>query len=249
MKTLYHYHPETSELLGESPADPSPLEPEVWLIPAHATDQPPPKPKARQVAVFRDNRWQLAPDWRSAALWSTEDGTAVSITDLGVTPADAHATETPRPSAAHRWQNGQWQEDADLRLALLDALKIELCQQVDGLADQVRRELAGDPLRVAEYDRAAQEASAYQTAGYAGTVPPAVLSWAEAKGWSAQAAAKDILDATHRWNAALYQLRDQRLKTKEAIRSALDEASAKATAAAGLDALRAVPLMADTLPP
>lgn len=249
MKTLYHYHPETGELLGESPADLSPLEPEVWLIPAQATDLPPLKPKARQVAVFRDNRWQLAPDWRSAALWSTEDGTAVSIADIGVTPADAHATETPRPSAAHRWQNGQWQEDENLRSALLDALKIELCQQIDSLADQVRRELAGDPLRVAEYDRAAQEASAYQTAGYAGTVPPAVLSWAEAKGWTAQAAAKDILDATHRWNAALYQLRDQRLKTKEAIRSALDEASANAIAAAGLDALRAVPLMADALPP
>lgn len=249
MTTLYHYHPETGELLGESPADPSPLEPEVWLIPAHATELPPPKPKARQVAVFRDKRWQFAPDWRSVALWSTEDGTAVSITDLGVTPADAHATETPRPSAAHRWQNGQWQEDADLRLALLDALKIELCQQVDGLADQVRRELAGDPLRVAEYDRAAQEASAYQTAGYTGTVPPAVLSWAEAKGWTAQAAAEDILRAAGRWNAALYQLRDQRLKAKEAIRSALDEASAKALAAAGLDALRTVLLMADALPP
>ncbi|BCL41004.1 TPA: hypothetical protein RCG82_000613 [Enterobacter roggenkampii] len=249
MKTLYHYHPETGELLGESPADPSPLEPEVWLIPAHATDLPPPKTKARQVAVFRDVRWQLAPDWRSAALWSTEDGTAVSIADIGVTPADVHATETPRPSAAHRWQNGQWQEDADLRLALLDALKIELCQQIDGLADQVRRELAGDPLRVAEYDRAAQEASAYQTAGYAGTVPPAVLSWAEAKGWIAQAAADDILRAADRWNAARYQLRDQRLKTKEAIRSALDEASANAIAAAGLDALRTVPLMADALPP
>lgn len=249
MKTLYHYQPETGELLGESLADPSPLEPEVWLIPAHATDLPPPKLKPRQVAVFRDNRWQLAPDWRSAALWSTEDGSAVSITDLGVTPTDAHATETPRPSAAHRWQNGQWQEDADLRSALLDALKIELCQQIDGLADQVRRELAGDPLRVAEYDRAAQEASTYQTAGYIGTVPPAVLSWAEAKGWSAQAAADDILRAAHHWNAALYQLRDQRLKTKEAIRSALDETSAKAIAEAGLDAMRAVPLMADALPP
>ncbi len=249
MKTLYHYQPETGELLGESPADPSPLEPEVWLIPAHATDLPPPKPKAQQVAVFRDSRWQLAPDWRTASLWSTEDGTAVSITDIGVTPADAHATKTPRPSAAHRWQNDQWQEDEMLRSALLDALKIELCQQIDGLADQVRRELAGDPLRGAEYDRAAQEASVYQTAGYAGSVPPAVLSWAEAKGWTAQAAADDILRAAGRWNAALYQLRDQRLKTKEAIRSALDEASVNAIAAAGLDALRAVPLMADTLPP
>ena len=158
MRILYHYHPETGELLGQSAADRSPLEPDIWLIPAHATDLPPPKPKARQVAVFRENQWQLAPDWRSAVLWSTENGIPVSITEIGLTPADVHATEKPRPSAAHLWQNGQWQEDADLKSALLDALKNQLCQQIDAVADQVRRELAAtflanffdsDPARLA----------------------------------------------------------------------------------------------------
>lgn len=238
MKTLYHYHPETGELLGESSADPSPLEPDIWLIPAHATDLPPPKPKARQVAVFRENRWQLAPDWRATALWSTEDGTAVSITEIGLTPADIYSTEKPRPSAAHRWLNGQWQEDADLKSTLLDTLKNQLCQQIDAVADQVRRKLAGDPLRVAEYDRAAQEANAYQAAGYSGEVPASVLSWAQAKAWSPQAAAEDILRAAHQWEVALYGLRDQRLKTKEAIRSATDEANAQELADSGQQALR-----------
>lgn len=249
MTTLYHYHPETGELIGQSAADRSPLEPDIWLIPAHATDQPPPKPKARQVAVFRDGRWQLSPDWRATALWSTEDGAAVSITEIGLTPADVHATEKPRPSAAHRWLNGQWQEDTDLKSALLDALKNQLCQQIDAVADQVRRELAGDPLRVAEYDRAAQEASAYQAAGYSGEVPVSVLSWAQAKAWRPQAAAEDILRAARQWEAALYGLRDQRLKTKEAIRSATDQASAQALADAGQQALRAFHQMASTPPP
>lgn len=249
MKTLYHYHPETGELLGESSADPSPLEVDVWLIPAHATDLPPHKPKARQVAVLRENGWQLAPDWRSAVLWSTENGTPVSITEIGLTPADVHATEKPRPSAAHLWQNGQWQEDADLKSALLDALKNQLCQQIDAVADQVRRELAGDPLRVAEYDRAAQEAGAYQAAGYSGEVPASVLSWAQAKAWSPQAAAEDILRAARQWEAALYGLRDQRLKTKEAIRRATDQASAQALADEGQQALRAFHLTPASPPP
>ena len=249
MTTLYHYHPETGELLGQSAADRSPLEPDIWLIPAHATDLPPPKPKARQAAVFRDGRWQLAPDWRSAVLWSMEEGTAVSITEIGLTPADVHATEKPRPSAAHLWKNGQWQEDTDLKSALLDALKNQLCQQIDAVADQVRRELAGDPLRVAEYDRAAQEASAYQAAGYSGQVPTSVLSWAQAKAWSPQAAAEDILGAARQWEDALYGLRDQRLKTKGAIRSATDRASAQALADAGQQALRAFHQMASTPPP
>lgn len=249
MTTLYHYHPETGELIGQSTADRSPLEPDIWLIPAHATDQTPPKAKVRQVAVFRDGRWQLSPDWRATALWSTEDGAAVSITEIGLTPADIHATDKPRPNPAHLWQDGQWQEDADLKSALLDALKSQLCQQIDALADQMRRELAGDPLRVAEYDRAAQEASAYQAAGYSGEVPASVLSWAQAKAWSPQAAAEDILRAARQWEAALYGLRDQRLKTKEAIRRATDEENAQALADGGHKALRTVHQTASSPPP
>ena len=249
MRILYHYHPETGELLGQSAADRSPLEPDIWLIPAHATDQTPPKAKVRQVAVFRDGRWQLSPDWRATALWSTEDGAAVSITEIGLTPADIHATDKPRPNPAHLWQDGQWQEDADLKSALLDALKTQLCQQIDAVADQMRRELAGDPLRVAEYDRAAQEASAYQAAGYSGDVPASVLSWAQAKAWSPQAAAEDILRAARQWEVALYGLRDLRLKTKEAIRSATDQVSAQALADGGQQALRAFHQTADSPPP
>ncbi|MGA4187809.1 phage tail protein, partial [Ralstonia nicotianae] len=40
--TVYHYDPTTGEYAGSSPADHSPLEPGVVLIPAHATDQAPP---------------------------------------------------------------------------------------------------------------------------------------------------------------------------------------------------------------
>lgn len=249
MKTIYHYHPISGELLGQTAADRSPLEPEVWLIPAHATDQAPPKVNAKQVAVFAAGQWRIAPDWRSATLWSTEDGTAISITEIGLTPVEVHATEAPRPSPAHRWLNGQWQEDADLKSVLLDTLKNELCQLIDAVADQVRRELAGDPLRVAEYDRAAREASAYQAAGYSGEVPASVLSWAQAKAWTPQAAAEDILRAARQWEVALYGLRDLRLKTKEAIRSATDQASAQALADGGQQALRAFHQTAGSPPP
>lgn len=51
-KTIYNYHPETAEFIGASQADQSPLEPDVWLIPAHATEIEPPATQSGQRAVF-----------------------------------------------------------------------------------------------------------------------------------------------------------------------------------------------------
>ncbi|MDI6872581.1 MAG: tail fiber assembly protein [Bacillota bacterium] len=58
MPKVYHYS-ETGEYLGESEARESPLEPGVYLIPAHATDQAPPKPGPNQVPVFTNGAWTL----------------------------------------------------------------------------------------------------------------------------------------------------------------------------------------------
>lgn len=54
---VHHYHEETGELLGSSPARPSPLEPGVWLTPAHATQQTPLQPAPGHVMRFHDGQW------------------------------------------------------------------------------------------------------------------------------------------------------------------------------------------------
>ncbi|MCL9847348.1 phage tail protein [Ralstonia solanacearum] len=221
--TVYHYHPTTGEYTGSSPADHSPLEPGVALIPAHATTQAPPETGAREVAVFRDDAWHIAPDWRGAALFSTVDGSAISIADIGATPADVNATETARPSSAHVWTAGKWVEDAKLKASLLVALRQRLCDQLDAAADAVRLAVVGDPLRVVEYQRAADEALAYRTAGYAGDVPLSVQSAADAKGETPQQAANAILAKHAEWDAVLYDIRALRLKGKEAIRGMQSE--------------------------
>jgi hypothetical protein len=58
---IFHYHPETSTFLGEGTADASPLEPGVWLIPAHATTTPPPAPQSDKQIAWIKGVWQAQP--------------------------------------------------------------------------------------------------------------------------------------------------------------------------------------------
>jgi hypothetical protein len=57
---VYNYHPDTGVFLNTSTeADPDPLDPGNWLIPANATPLVPPSPPdpKKQHAVFRDEAW------------------------------------------------------------------------------------------------------------------------------------------------------------------------------------------------
>jgi hypothetical protein len=58
MKT-YSYAPDTGIFHAEGLADESPLEPGVFLIPAHATTIKPPKATLPKVAVFKDGEWVI----------------------------------------------------------------------------------------------------------------------------------------------------------------------------------------------
>jgi hypothetical protein len=58
---IFHYHPETGALLGEGKADPSPLEPGKWLVPAHATAIEPLHPNNDEQVIWVNNNWQLRP--------------------------------------------------------------------------------------------------------------------------------------------------------------------------------------------
>ncbi|AGR47754.1 tail fiber assembly like protein [Sinorhizobium phage phiM7] len=57
---IYNYHPETKILIGADEADESPLEPGVYLIPAHATTIEPPEPLDGKYIVFLGNEWGYA---------------------------------------------------------------------------------------------------------------------------------------------------------------------------------------------
>ena len=58
---VFHFHPETGVFLGEGNADPSPLEPGKWLLPAHATAIEPLLPNNNEQVIWVNNNWQLRP--------------------------------------------------------------------------------------------------------------------------------------------------------------------------------------------
>lgn len=59
MTTIYHLHPATGVFLGVGQADESPLEPGVFLLPAHSTAIEPPTFGEGQRAVFDGAAWNV----------------------------------------------------------------------------------------------------------------------------------------------------------------------------------------------
>lgn len=85
-KTVYNYNPETGEYLGLETAYESPLEPGVYLLPAHSTEAEPPEAGAGRVAVFADGAWTLVDDHRGEVWYDTATQERHEIKNLGVVP-------------------------------------------------------------------------------------------------------------------------------------------------------------------
>lgn len=80
---IYHLDRITGELVGEGDARESPLEPGVFLIPAHATATEPPAAQEGHARVWDGSAWTQVPDHRGET-WHTPDGAPVVIETLGI---------------------------------------------------------------------------------------------------------------------------------------------------------------------
>ncbi|MDF0605981.1 tail fiber assembly protein [Neisseriaceae bacterium TC5R-5] len=139
-KTVYAYHPQTGEYLGETVADHSPLEQnEVWLIPAHATELAPPLVMEQEVAVFEDGAWKLQTDWRAVKLWSTQSAQALQP-QIGDTPDSLQATTLEPPQFAC-WQEDHWGIDETAQQAAHSQQAEQALQQALANAYAKRRPL------------------------------------------------------------------------------------------------------------
>lgn len=108
---IYHVHPDTGEYLISGQADPSPLEPGQFLIPAYVMVTPPPPVSDHEAAVAVGGTWQVVPDYRGT-VWDKQSGESTPWSDLGELPA--HLTSIPRPDRYSTWQGDAWAHDINL---------------------------------------------------------------------------------------------------------------------------------------
>lgn len=94
---IYHYHPETGELIAIGQADESPMETGAFLIPSYATAVRPPEFSTNQVPVFDGLAWHLVADHRGQTYY-LPDGSRHKITAIGVAPPPDTLASPPLPT-------------------------------------------------------------------------------------------------------------------------------------------------------
>lgn len=141
-KIVWNYDPELRVLLDSTELDEgdlSPLEENVFLIPAHATDVKPPRLKRNEAAIFNleEKKWSVVPDFRDAELYDKATVKRLPALELGPSPDDT-MTEIKPPEGLVRWGENGWEPDADaIKAARARAINKERAQR---LASGVKHE-------------------------------------------------------------------------------------------------------------
>lgn len=106
-KTVYNYDPNTGEYLGPETAHESPLEPGVYLLPAHSTETAPPEAGEHQAAVYRNGAWTLVEDHRGEVWYDTATQERHEIKTLGIVPETWTQSEPTDREAV--WNGTAWE--------------------------------------------------------------------------------------------------------------------------------------------
>lgn len=237
---IYCWDGATGVFTGTSEAHGTSLEPDVPLLPECSTTDVPViavgftvvrRTPDGLIPVLHSaaDSWVNVCDYRGVPLYSCADGSAVSIDQPGITPADINATETPRPSDAHVWRDDEWTECAETLAAQLEKTRDVLRQQINAWRDTqeaavITFEHAGHSwdggLRVRA--RLQPTVSAAQTTGL-----PDDFAWTDADNADVPMTISDLveLDAAH--EIALVQQGWKIHARQRAMKSAVEQMTAE----------------------
>jgi hypothetical protein len=105
---IFHYSPMTGELQSAGQADPNPMEPGNYIIPAFATEIEPPAAEAGYIAVFANGEWTVVEDHRGQVAWVVATKQQITIANLGPIPAGITLME---PGPHDVWNGSGWSVD------------------------------------------------------------------------------------------------------------------------------------------
>ena len=105
---IYNYHPDCKYFYCESEADESPLEPGVFLIPAHATNIEPPTCESNQIQIFNGTSWNIIED-RRGTYYSTQTQQVIENKNPLETPENSTKEVPPEVTEGYKltW-NDEW---------------------------------------------------------------------------------------------------------------------------------------------
>ena len=134
-KTVYNYNPDTGEYLGPETAYESPMEPGVYLIPAHATTIAPPEADAGHVAVFADGAWTLVEDHRGEVWYdtATQERHDIKALDEAISNTWTQSEPTNREAV---WNGEAWEVPFDV---LKERKRREIWGAGDAILAEVKR--------------------------------------------------------------------------------------------------------------
>lgn len=95
---IHNYSKTTGEYLNTAPADESPLEPGVFIVPAFSTDIAPPEARPLFKAIFADGKWSVVADHRGE-VWFDAQRQKHEISNLGVIPDTTWTPTLPDPTS------------------------------------------------------------------------------------------------------------------------------------------------------
>lgn len=108
----YNYDPVTKIFLGTTPCQKSPLEEDVYLLPANSTFDAPPELSENEVAVFNNGGWEVVYDYRGKKIYLQNDSRQTDvIKQLNVVLPDGWTMITP-PDNESRYVmfDNEWKE-------------------------------------------------------------------------------------------------------------------------------------------
>lgn len=115
MEYIYNYHPEYKNYVGFGEAFESPLEPGIYIVPAHATKIPPPLVKDGEVQIFNEqtNQWEVCEDQRGT-WYHTEKVIEFEHFDPKTPPVNATRKKPPInhiPDLVYHSESDEWEID------------------------------------------------------------------------------------------------------------------------------------------